>query len=375
MDEANAPEATNDTSSPETEGSQLPKKRRRSRRRTVVPYWEVKLCGKAGTVIVVMNHKGGTGKSTSTELMSQFRLKDFPMELSLIVDCDPQTNVTAALGHREDDHKKSIADLCSIRPDWSPEEILNDVICGIKHRGFGNRQHLLPGSVRYASALAALNSLAETDPDVALRLRNSLNLVRGGFDHIYIDTSPAVAGMAGSMALFAADVIAIPLSGLRSVMGMCEVLQLIRSHCYARVQRGMELPQVVMYAPHVLADRMADPVGPFGVRNSDWYPLICDEFPEHFAQSVVGHSIKMSRAFAATVGIRAVDGIRRQEYQTLTRQVHAMAHDSALFNMGEYLLTDEGKEKILRLKDMVAGMIKAEEDSVEVRRIKFKAKK
>lgn len=147
-----------------------------------------------GTIIAVANQKGGVGKTTTTaNLGASLALRGFRV---LLVDMDPQGNLTAAFGHGVRDGA-TIADAILDRKVTLP-------VVAVQEPG-GATLSLVPSSLALATAEAALmNKLGRE-----LRLRDQLSTVSDRFDFVLIDTPPSL-GLLTINALVAANKVIIP---------------------------------------------------------------------------------------------------------------------------------------------------------------------
>ena len=309
-----------------------------------------------GKIIVVMNHKGGSAKSTSVQMLATVQAKASGVS-PLVVDFDSQMNASAAFRHRAADFKGNIGGvLHQGEGEWTPSQVVNH-ICAIKLKGVGTPAHLIPGSMRLAEPLASLDVAWRRDEDVVLRLRQALHYVRDYYEYMFVDTSPAVSALSGDLALYAADVLMVPVGCLRSVLGLVEVLRRMKSHIRHRLLLGLAPPKVLIYAPHVLSDRRAAPYGEFGVQNADWYPLLCEVFPKHFVKQVVGHSIYLPRSFKKDNALSALKGDRRAEYLAMGERIFELIEDRDLPSLGAQLSAGF----LDQLQDRVDNMIRTDD--------------
>jgi len=146
------------------------------------------------SIIAVSNQKGGVGKTTTTANLGAalFHMGN----KVLLVDMDPQANLTSAFG-LNDQTETSIAESLLDRKVPLP-------IKRIAQEGDAFLD-IVPSSLSLASAEAALmNKLGRE-----LRLRDQLALIPTPYDFVLIDTPPSL-GLLTINALVAADKVVIP---------------------------------------------------------------------------------------------------------------------------------------------------------------------
>ena len=145
-------------------------------------------------IIAVANQKGGVGKTTTTaNLGASLAVKGHRV---LLVDMDPQGNLTAAFGQSAHEGP-TVAESLLDRKIPLP-------ILGVQEPG-GARLDLVPASLALATAEAVLmNKLGRE-----LRLRDQLAAVQHAYDYILIDTPPAL-GLLTINALVAATGVIVP---------------------------------------------------------------------------------------------------------------------------------------------------------------------
>jgi chromosome partitioning protein len=145
-------------------------------------------------IIAIANQKGGVGKTTTAaNLGASLTLRG---QRVLLVDLDPQGNLTSAFG-LDKSAERTVAD--SLLDRKIPLPIVN------VENGEASRLDLIPSSLALASAEAALmNKLGRE-----LRLRDQLAAVEADYTHILIDTPPSL-GLLTINALVAATRVIVP---------------------------------------------------------------------------------------------------------------------------------------------------------------------
>ena len=174
-----------------------------------------KAVGKDGSgafVIVLANHKGGVTKTTSTANLAAM-LAEAGRRV-LIVDCDPQANLSEAFGWYADIPGERLEDLLE-NPDAAdryapPLALQPDVVPELPWR---ERLRIIPSTDALADVAADLPTTA--GPGHELRLRQVLEPLRDSFDLILLDTPPGLGTLSG-IAVLAADGLLIPALALTS---------------------------------------------------------------------------------------------------------------------------------------------------------------
>lgn len=162
--------------------------------------------------IAILNHKGGTGKTTSALNIGAglARLK----KKILLIDLDPQTNLTEGLGVRD--------------PKISVYNSLRDGI-DLPIQPISKYLDLVPSSLDLVGAELELVSQMARESI----LKKLLNKVKEQYDYIIIDCPPAL-GMLTINALVPSDMVLIPLEAefysYRGIDRMVNIISEVRTH-------------------------------------------------------------------------------------------------------------------------------------------------
>lgn len=185
-----------------------------------------------GKIVAITNFKGGVGKTT-TALNLGAALSDAGKKV-LLIDNDPQGNLTAALGYTPAEQKRTLANLLLAAIDY-PEDLEIHLERGILHTGSG--LYLIPANRRLADAAARLqvmqisqyNAVGDADRVCEKVMDSIMPFLRDAYDYIIID-----CGLKHELltvnALAASDYCIIPVqSHFLASEGVPDVLDLVRS--------------------------------------------------------------------------------------------------------------------------------------------------
>lgn len=150
-------------------------------------------------VIAITNQKGGVGKTTTIVNLG-VGLQLFHNQKVLLIDADPQSSLTVALGHKNPD---AIDVTLSTVMDAVIEDRPIGERTGILHHDEG--VDLLPSNIELSGMETGLFNLMSRE----YVLRNYIDTVRKDYDYILIDCMPSL-GMMTINALAAADSVIIP---------------------------------------------------------------------------------------------------------------------------------------------------------------------
>ena len=185
-----------------------------------------------GKIVAITNFKGGVGK-TATALNLGAALSDAEKKV-LLIDNDPQGNLTAALGYTPAEQKRTLANFLLAAIDY-PEDLEIHLERGILHTGSG--LSLMPANRRLADAAARLqvmqlsqyNAVGDTERSCEKVMDSLMPFLRDTYDYIIID-----CGLKHELltvnALAASDYCIIPVqSHFLASEGVPDVLDMVRS--------------------------------------------------------------------------------------------------------------------------------------------------
>lgn len=177
-----------------------------------------------GKIISFSNQKGGVGKTTScVNIAAAVALKG---KRVLIVDFDPQSNATSALGVFDKRLKDSIYDVLSDRIDIS-DAVRQSEISGLDY---------IPSSSDLAGAEMELSRIVIGRERV---LEEKLSGIKDSYDLIFLDCPPSL-GLLTVNALTASDGVIVPIQceffALEGLSQMMNTVKLIKKHLNDRLE-------------------------------------------------------------------------------------------------------------------------------------------
>lgn len=181
------------------------------------------------TVVAIANHKGGVGKSMTTQNLAFGISKIFEDKKTtkggtknekkiLLIDADPQRNLTAHCGISETEEVLTISDYLND----------DDLLITPVQVGESSNLFLIPSSDRLDQDNINIGAMKDTKRACNL-LKTIIDKVKDEYEYIFIDTAPG-SGMLMLNALYASDEIIIPIADKDSLVGIKKILNLNEDH-------------------------------------------------------------------------------------------------------------------------------------------------
>lgn len=185
-------------------------------------------------IIAIANQKGGVGKTTTTVNLGIGLARNG--KKVLLIDADPQGNLTASLGYVEPDDLGTT--LATVMMELvNEEELLPED--GILHHEEGI--DLLPANIELSGLEISLVNVMSRET----LLKQYMEIVREKYDYILIDCMPSL-GMLTINALVAADSVLLPVqAAYLPVKGLQQLIRTI-STVKRRMNRGLKIEGILL---------------------------------------------------------------------------------------------------------------------------------
>lgn len=185
-------------------------------------------------IIAIANEKGGTAKTTTAVNLGAGLQRQG--KRVLLVDNDPQANLTMAFGFEPEQLTKTLSDLMSKK--------INDDSCAFDKAVYILEKeglHILPSDIRLSAVDNSLvNALSRE-----YVLRDILNEYRSDYDFILIDCLPSL-GMLTINALAAADSLIIPVQAQFLSLKGLELLLNTVSRVRRQINRSLSIDGILL---------------------------------------------------------------------------------------------------------------------------------
>lgn len=178
-------------------------------------------------IISIFNQKGGCAKTTSCCNLGAY-LSSHGKKV-LLVDMDPQSNLTVSVGIDDETLDKTIYDL--LKDVEVNKESIQEVIQKTPY----DRLYILPADITLSDAEITLSSLMKREE----RLKMILAEIQDDFDFILIDCPPSL-GLLSINALVCSDYVIIPVSpsyfSMKGLKHLIQTYKLVKKQLNPRLE-------------------------------------------------------------------------------------------------------------------------------------------
>lgn len=247
-------------------------------------------------IIALVNQKGGVGKTTCVaNIGAGLALLERKI---LLIDLDPQSNLSEGLGVDVSELRASIYDV--LIADHS----IKDILVHVK-----DNLDLLPSCIDLAGAEAELISMQGRE----FRLKEALSHIRG-YDYIIIDAPPSL-GQLTLNAMYAAREILIPIqTEFYALKGVAKLLSTV-SEVQKWGNKKLAITGVIGTCYDGRKNLNKEVVGQF-----------LEHFPTQVFKTLIRDNVALAEAPAAGVDIFSYDSASRgaKDYAALCKEIIAM---------------------------------------------------
>jgi chromosome partitioning protein len=249
-----------------------------------------------GKIISLSNQKGGVGKTTTSINLGAF-LAEHKKKV-LVVDLDPQGNLSSGLGMDCKDSRKTTYQI--IIQELSPR----DVIIQTKYENL----YIMPANI---DLCAAELDLLEIQEEKEFQLKKNIDQIADAYDFILIDCPPSL-GILTINALTAADSVIITLQceyyALEGLSQLLKVIQRVQENLNSKLQLEGVLLTMFDGKTNLSKQVMED---------------VQDFFKDKVFTTIIPRNVKLSEApsFGEPINIYDIKSTGARAYEKFTKEL------------------------------------------------------
>ena len=244
--------------------------------------------------LAVINQKGGVGKTTTTvSLGAALARRGYRV---LLLDMDPQANLTLHLDRRPELEAKTITNLL-VDDAPLPEMIVDTATPGLD---------LVPAD----TSLSGVEQVLANRIGRETILREAFEDAQLGYDFVFVDCPPAL-GVLSANALVCVDQIIIPMQAeyfsLQGMAKLMEVKELVQRRLNPNLEISLVLPCMVDHRTNLTSEVLAE---------------LRDHFGGILARTGVRSNVKLAEApsFGVTIFEHAPDSNGAADYDAVAQE-------------------------------------------------------